>query len=295
MSESEIPYEKIDEWLNQVQCPFRLYPEIVAGLDILLEQNYSTRIHEEIKSRLAGHVGIGWSDQFTTDYQTYGLLEAILYFHSFPFTGKSEGFIKDACRLYGEIATQYMAHQQEIEESDDPRLHSKISLLEFRGSLYRNPMQFQKEPLKKTKFIEAAAQPPAEPGYQRKLPINRDMLLAFTEGEIGDPENAAEEAIEHLDARFTFSDFPGIQLVMSEIAKLLGQLKIEPFSAAGQYVFQVIIEHMEEEFYGDFDRWVRCFKCGEELMPEITLDSANLNLLNGGWACEECQAQLDQN
>lgn len=293
MKESEIGYEVIQERLEKVPCPVRFYPFLVAALDIFVQRDFSSEVQQKISNKIGHHVGMGWSDQFTRDFETYGLYEAILYFHSYPFTRQAESFINEACDLYCEIASQYMAHQESIENSDDPRIQSKLGLLAFRGATHRHTMSYQRAPLQKTRLIEAPVKPPADAKYERKLPINRDMLMVFKQSEIDDPGNSAAEAIEHLDARFMFSDFPGIQLVFFEIAKLLEQLEIDPFSAAGQYVLQEIIEHIEDEFYGDFDRWLTCITCGKDFTPEISLASANRNLLQGGWACENCRPSLD--
>lgn len=287
--ESEIGYETIKEQLDRVPCPYRLYPALISALEIAIKRPLSIEIQRRITSKIVQHVQMGWNDQFRRDFETYGLYEAILYFHTYPFTIAAEDFIADACDLYCETASLYMTHHENIEKGDDSRIQAQLETLRFKGATHQHISRFEISPLKKPKSIETPLAPPADPEYQRKFPINRDMLLVIGESAIDVPGNAAGEVIEHLDARFTFSDFPGIQLVFFEVADLLQQFGIDPFGSTGQFVLQEIIEHMEEEFYGDYDRWVECPGCGEQFMPKVSLSTANMNLIRGSWACEKCQ------
>ena len=294
MEHENINYDTLRKRLGKVQCPYRLYPARIRALEILTDEQLQREIHRTITSKLPQYFGLIWAKQFESDFEVYGLHDAIHYFHANPHLNEAEPFITDACNLYLKIASLYMTHYRDIEDSDDPRIQSQLALLTFLGAGLPQAASHQMPPLTKPDVIPASMPPPADPLYSRELPVNDVLKFLFPHlGKTKEPSNSAEELIEQFDAKFMFEGFPGLQLVFFEVTKILLSFEIDPFSSTGQYILLTICEHMEEGYYGDFVRDIECIRCGGEIFQtDVSLDNVNMYLAQGGWICEQCQSNL---
>lgn len=291
MEKLEKNYQGIRELLNKVQCPYRLYEARIKALEFIVNKDFILMIQKNIKSKIAHFVEIGWVKQFERDLDVFGLYEAILYFHTYPYSSEARDFIKEACELYHLIASTYMDNHSDLISSDDPRIQAQLETIRFKGAHLQHVPSLQMSPLAKPDVIEQPLEPTRDPQYTRQLPMHEDykaLVKSFGDSTTKGPVHIADELIEHLASQYMFEDFPGIQIVFFEIANILQRFKVDPFSSTGQFVLLTIIEHMNEDYYGDFDRWIDCIKCGKSFMPEISLSTANLNLIQGGWVCERC-------
>lgn len=289
-------YDRLRKLLNRVQCPYRLFPARIHALEVFVQRDLSLEIMKKIATPITRYfVEMGWYKQFLSDYKVYGLYEAILYFHSYPFGDAAEGYINGACDLYHEIASLYMTHHESIEESDDPRIQLQLQTIRHMGGGYQHVLRARRRALDRPRSIARPVRPPKEPGYERKMPVSADLKFMYQSfgggGEMSVP-NLAEEIIEQLSARFMFEDFPGVQHVFFEVVELLAKFQIDPFGPTGQYVVETIVDEINMEMFGDFDRWVECINCGQEFCVSVSLDAANAVLIQGGWACEECRISL---
>ena len=295
MKELKIDYTTLKKRLNEVKCPYRLYWARIRALEIATGQNLEVKIREDIIDKIEDYLEAGYRRQFERDMDVYGLYEAILYFHSYPFTLSARDFVDRTCKLYHYFASLYMAHHEEIVESDDLKIQAQLSLLRTRGDNPHNMPGLRMSAMQAPQKIQSPVQPKTDPKYTRKLPINKSVkhfytLIEDSVSKIHNPGNLADELIEHLDAQFMFEGFPGLSLVFFEVAYRLKKFNIDPFSSTGQYVISTICEHMKEEYYGDFDRWTECILCSKEFKPRISLPVANSTLTNGGLICKECQS-----
>lgn len=290
MTKLEENYEGIQELLDRVQCPYRLYPSLIKALEFLVNQDLMMQIQRTIISQIPHFVRMEWLKQFMSDFEVFGLYEAILYFHTYPFTKSARDFIREACELYHSIASIYMAHHREIADSDDPRIQAQLATIRFKGAGFQHVPYLQMPLLSKPNVIQPPSKPPIDPEYTRQLPLHKDYKEFLKVNTTKGPGHLAYELIEHLDSQFMFEDFPGLQLVFFKVTDLLLRFNIEPFNSTGQYVLLTIIKHMKEEYYGDFVRWVECINCGQSFMPKISLSEVNLNLINGGWVCKQCRS-----
>lgn len=286
-------YKELQERLNWVKCPYRLTPARLQALNILTEQQYLVMITQSIIGPLARIFGIEAADQFERDLKTFGLYEAILYFHSYPAFPEEETLIEDACALYHRIAAEYMANHLKILNSDDPNIQNQLALLREQGDSPHNLQGVPQPAIKPSTPPQHPMRPPDDENYERRLPIHHDTI-SFLDGmgsrafDESKPKNVADEIVEHLDARFMFEGFPGIDPVFFEIATFCQRFGVDPFDSTGQWVIQTMCEHMEGEYFGDFNRWTECGLCGGELMPLIMLENINLTLALGGWICPDC-------
>lgn len=291
MSSWYIDYKELRRFLRQTHCPYRLYPERIRALEILTDRKLLWEIQKDITTPIAQQFGMMWSQQFVKDFQTYGLYEAVLYFHSYPDLSEAESFIKDVCDFYHEIAALYMAYHEKIVDNDDPLIQSQLALIRFRGEGIPQGINLPVSPFQVPGAIPPPKSPPPDPNYKRWLPINKSLKFLLSHlGPTTQPDNLAEELIEHLDSRFTFEDFPGLQVVFFETVNFLGSFGIDAFSSTGQYILSTICEHMNEEFYGDFEKWIECIRCNTYfIVNNISLEKVNACLIQGGWICEQCQ------
>ena len=291
---NEFEYDTIKSLLDKTQCPYRLYPARIKALDIISNQNFEFEIQRYITSGIADHISdMGWVQQFLSDLDTFGLYEAILYFHTYPFPKEAKIFLHKACEIYNAIASQYLIHHRSIIDSDDPRIIDQIRIIQFMGEEYRHVSRLRMPPLTRPEKIVSPAKPPSEPNYQRVLEMSDELKQVYEwSGQVSTkgPGNLADELLETLQAKFMFEGFPGIQTVFFDTTDLLWKHEVDPFGSTGQYILETIIGNINQEMFGDFMRWVKCIICDQEFMPEISLQSANENLINGGWICLQCQS-----
>lgn len=292
MPTSLLEYSTLLSRLRQVPCPYKLYPARIRALEILTGKRLLAQIHGKITMRLAAHVGPGWKDQFQRDLDTFGLLEAIGYFHSYSFSPDAEGFVREACELYDELAALYMERHQEIVTSDDPRIQAQLAVLRELGDSTEHAMPGVGFPsLSAPDPIPPPESPEADPAYERRLPIHPDALTLGLGSEEENPGSLPAELVESFTASWTFEGFPGIQSAFFQVAKTLLDFEIDPFSPAGQWVIETLRWELDEEFFGDYDRWIYCSSCGHEMKVTATLESINRSLVAGGWRCEQCAEQ----
>lgn len=288
MPTSLLEYSTLLSRLREVPCPYKLYPARIRALEILTGKRLLSRIHGNITMRLAAHVGPGWKDQFQRDLDTYGLLEAIGYFHSYNFSPDSESFVREACQLYDELAALYMEHHEDLATSDDPRIQVQLALLRELGDPTEHTMPVRFPSLSAPDPIPEPEPPEADPAYERRLPIHPVALSLGIGSEEDAPGSLPAELVESFTASWMFEGFPGIHSAFFEVAKTLLDFEIDPFSPAGQWVIETLRWELDEELFGDYDRWIYCSSCGREMKVSATLESINRSLVAGGWLCKQC-------
>lgn len=291
MSEDLLSRSGLLDRLRQVPCPYKLYPARLRALEVMTGKQHLARVDETITFQLGTVAGPGWKHQFQRDLKTYGLLEAIGYFHTYDLSRAAKGFVTKACELYDELAALYMEHHQEILESDDPRIQAQLALLREYGDSSEHTMPgLTFPPFERPPTIPDPEAPPIEPDYERQLPINETALWLGLEE--GTPGNLVGELVGYYSSTFTFDGFPGIQSAFRDVADTLVKFDIDPFSSEGQFVLDALCTLLTEfEAFGDYDRWLYCGQCGCQLMVEGTLDAVNDYLAAGGWFCPSCREQ----
>jgi len=290
MDKLDIEYVAHLQRLQRVPCPYRLYPLRLKALQLVTGRDVMSEVETRIVNPLGKLLGVQYAEQLRRDLDTFGLYEAIGYFHTYDFPASAAAWVDEVCAVYDEIAALYMDHHRRVVDSDDPRIRSLLELLRNRGDSPHNMPGLRMPAVEAAGAIPPPEPPPADPDYTRVLPVREDLKKLVGEEAMDQPANLAAELIEHLTARFMFDGFPGLQLVFFETAELLGGFDIDPFSGTGQYILRTLIEEINEEYFGDFDRWSRCLRCEKAFKPEIDLASANAALQNGGWVCAECTA-----
>jgi hypothetical protein len=279
-------YEPLLRRLKAARCPYKLYPARLRALELVTGERLMPQVAEVITMRLAAAGAPGLKQQFERDLETYGLLEAIGYFHSYP--PLDEEFVENACLLYERFAALYLEHHEQIVTNDDPRVRAQIEMLRRFGDSREHVGPRAREPARRASQGIAAPQvPPATPGYERQLGRHPDLVLAGIEDEVS---NLTDELIEHFTADFMFEGFPGIQVAFFEVARALDDHGVDVFGPEGQHVLNTLVHcAIADEMFGDFERWIPCAECGTDFRPDVTLTSVNDSLLVGGWLCDECQ------
>jgi hypothetical protein len=213
-------YEALKQRLMEAGCTYKLYPARLRALEVITGRRLLPEIAKVIEMRivLAGAGNIGWKRQFRRDFETYGLLEAILYFHSYP--PLDEDFVEDSCELYEHLAALYLEHHDGIEISDDPRVLAHLRVLQRFGDTGHHvgphaPLARRPAP----NAIASPKAPPATPGYERRLPVHPDLASL---GFVDSPGGRVEELVEHLAASFMFEGFPGVHVAFFEVANARG-------------------------------------------------------------------------
>lgn len=290
-------YESLHERLFEAGCPYKLYEARIHALEVVTGQILYPLIRQTITNRIPAAGGDpGWATQFERDLKTYGLLEAILYFHSYP--PLSTGFIEEACDLYECLAGLYLSHHDEIRRSDDPRILAQLHFLRRLGDSGEHPTPRPLRPSRRpTGAIEEPRQPKLDETYEARLPAHEDLLdmVAWMAKKPVPLRYGcfADELCEALAAEFTFEGFPGVQAAFFDIAERLEEHGIEVFGSEGQYVLEVLVRYLDEEMFGDYERWIPCAACGKSFCVGVTLDSVNETLIAGGWLCDECKGPAE--
>lgn len=291
-SRKETDYKSLQARLRWPRCPQKLYEQRLRALEVLVGEPLVTRIDEEITNRLpdAGATG-GWQGQFRSDLKTYGLYEAILYFHSYP--PLAEGFVEEAAQLYEDLARLYLARHEEIMRSDDPRILVQLNFLrELGDSSEHTGPQALRQPRRPAGAIADPAAPDPDPDYEPVLPTDW-VFLDVTE-DIGGGKHKptygslADELIETISAEWIFQGFPGIQAAFFDACTVLDDHEIDVFGSEGQYILESLVRRLDEEMFGDYERWLPCGMCGSEFKVSVTLESVDRSLCDGGWACDDC-------
>lgn|GEM_PF-3806294 len=285
-------YESLDRRLTRVGCPYKLYEARIHALEVVARRPLFHLIEEEITARIPAAGGApAWAAQFERDLKTFGLLEAILYFHSYP--PLDPGFVEGACELYERLARLYLDRLDEIRGSDDPRVLAQLHYLRRLGDSREHAIP---RPLEPPRIPDGAIAEPRQPeldvGYEPRLPPHADLLdvaawmakkpVALRYGCF------ADELCEALAAGFVFEGFSGPQAAFFEVAATLEEHEVDPFGSEGQYIFALLIRQLGEEVFGDYEHWIPCAGCGENFCIEVSLESVNASLVAGGWKCGEC-------
>lgn len=282
--------DEFSDRLLAVPCPEKLLPDRLRALEVITGQAVLDEIATVITLPLAV-VSPRWEQQFARDLETYGLLEAIVYFHGYPELPLA--LIESACALYERLAVLYSTHHAAILESEDPRIAARLHLMDGTGGGgQRHIVQGFSRPTRQAPAgIAPPARPPTDDAYRRRLPIHPDLLalLAYLGG-VGPVRSLPEELLEQIAAGFMFGGTPSVQTAFFEAADTLEQFGIDVFTSDGQYVLSGLCESFNDETFGDFDRWLPCEGCGEEFLVTVSLDDVNSALLTGYWRCERCKA-----
>jgi hypothetical protein len=291
----ETDYEALVGRLKAVGCPYKLYPARLRALGVVTGERLLPKVAEVITMRIfaAGARNKAWKQQFERDFETYGLSEAIGYFHSYPpLAGE---FVEDACRLYERLANLYLEYHEQIMASDDPRVQAQLQVLsglgdptEHVGPRARHPPRVAPD------GIAAAQRPPAIAQYQRNLPVHpATPWLTDETDDFAGPQNFADELIENFATAFMVEGFPSIQGAFFEVARVLDDYQIDVFGSEGQYVLATLVEYLDEEMFGDFDRWIPCIECSDDFLVKVSLASVNDSLLAGAWRCNRCRDESE--
>jgi hypothetical protein len=285
-------YESLDKRLGEVGCSYKLYEARLHALEVVAGGPLFFQVRETITDRLPALAGtVGWAEQFERDLKTYGLFEAILYFHSYPPLPRA--FVDEACELYARLGKLYLRHHDEIRRSDDPRVLAQIHYLRRLGDSgeHATPRPLQ-PPRKPEGEIAAPQSPEIDLGYQPRLPFHADLLGVvawIAKKPVGLYYGCfADELCEALAASFVFEGFSGPQAAFFEIAETLEEHEVDLFGGEGQYILAEMVRRFDEDLFGDYEHWVPCANCGENFHVEVSLQSVNRSLIEGGWMCEEC-------
>jgi hypothetical protein len=291
-SRKETDYQSLQTRLRRARCPHKLYVQRLRALEVLVGESLVTRIDEEITNRLpeAGATD-GWQEQFRRDLKTYGLYEAILYFHSYP--PLTEGFVEEAALLYEDLAGLYLARHREMMLSDDPRVLIQLNFLRELGdsSEHTGPQALRQPRCPDGDIVDPAA-PDPDLEYEPVLPTDW-VFLDVTEDMVGGKHkpaygSLADELIETISAEWMFQGFPGIQAAFFDACAVLDDHEIDVFGSEGQYILESLVSRLDEEMFGDYERWLPCGKCGSEFKVSVTLESVDRSLCQGGWVCDDC-------
>ena len=96
--------------------------------------------------------------------------------------------------------------------------------------------------------------------------------------------------VEAMDSMFMFGGFSGFESAVFELNHSLQGWSVDPDSDIGQAVFAEFVEHAVQEYYGDFDRFADCEKCGQRFRPNYSL--AYVNCVRKGMSfCEACDVK----
>jgi hypothetical protein len=301
MNQDLLDHEGLAARLRRVPCPYKLYPARLRALETLTGEDFLTRISESITLQIAGYGSLGRKYQFQRDLDTYGLLEAIAYLRE---SGVGPAFLEEVCGVYDVIARAYMENHRALEESDDPRIQAQLATLREFGDTSEHAMPgVTFPPFERPESIPPPKEPELDPEYEPRLPVHPTAALVyrgdlFPETDLF-PEAEGEqvggslpgELIGQLFDTFTFDGFPGIQSAFLGIARTLVDHDLDPFSPEGQYVLQTICTALDEEMFGDYDRWLYCSRCGAEMRVKPSLARVNAYLAAGGWWCEKCSVR----
>ncbi len=93
--------------------------------------------------------------------------------------------------------------------------------------------------------------------------------------------------MDFIDLEFMFGGFPGFEPGVIRVIEILAEYDIDPRSKGGQQLLGEFINHAEEEYYGDFERFTECSTCGKEFLPEYDFDYV-FKIVSGGVTCPRC-------
>jgi hypothetical protein len=280
-------YDRLLERLASAGCPYKLYPARLRALELITGERHLAEVQKEITMRvaLAGRDPL-FKYQFQSDLETYGLLEAILYFNDYE--SLPDDFVEEACQVYERLAATYLRHHEEIVASDDPRIQSQLTIMRrFGDSSEHNLPRARRPPREAPDGIAPPSRPDPVAGYERRLLPHPDFVAIL--GASPTPLNLPEELLENIQASFMFEGFPGIQGAFFEVAGILDEHGVNVLGSEGQYVIAELVQSLKEEMFGDFERWIPCVECGEEFHVDLSRESVNASLLAGGWECESCR------
>jgi hypothetical protein len=288
----ETDYQSLQARLQLARCPHKLYVQRLRALEVLFGEPLVTRIDEEITNRLPEAGGTdGWQEQFRRDLKTYGLYEAILYFHSYP--PLADGFVEEAAQLYEDLARLYLARHDEILRSDDPRILVQLNFLRELGdsSEHTGPQALRK-PRCPDGGIADPVGPDPDPDYESVLPTDWVFLDVIEDMGGGKQKpsyrSLADELIETISAEWMFQGFPGIQAAFFDACVVLDDHEIDVFGSEGQYILDSLVGRLHEEMFGDYEHWLPCGRCDSEFKLSVTLESIDRSLCDGGWVCDDC-------
>lgn len=100
----------------------------------------------------------------------------------------------------------------------------------------------------------------------------------------------ADKMVEQVDEMFLLDGFPGLELAFEDVEAKLGESGVDIAGPVGQQVVAKLVEQLNDELFGDFDRWTACAECGKNFMVTLSVDGV-YDSLRHGWRCENCRAQ----
>ncbi len=101
----------------------------------------------------------------------------------------------------------------------------------------------------------------------------------------------ANDMLEQVDEMFLLDGFPGLELAFEDVEAKLAESGVDIAGPVGRRVVAKLVEQLNDELFGDFDRWTACVGCGESFMVTLSVDAVYDNLRHHGWRCEKCRAQ----
>lgn len=142
--------------LDKVPCCKRLYPERIYALQILTNSRLDERVDSEIIEILKTitdynsisfkfkfiketmlkqkhTIPATWVEQFMSDFITFGLREAIAYFHTYQFNQDSSSLIESSVNLYHDMANLFLINENQILKSDNQNIKSLVVIREILG------------------------------------------------------------------------------------------------------------------------------------------------------------------
>jgi hypothetical protein len=262
----------------------RLTPPRLRALELVTGE----QVLHEIMTVIVGGLPAPGQAQFLRDLDTYGLLEAVVYFHSYPRLEPE--FLEAACALCERIAADFDTHADEIATSDDPNVAAQLRLLALVGDNGHVVRRFKRTPRQAPDGIADPVAPSRDDEYERRLPASSDLaeLMGYLGG-MPRAGNLAEELSEHIHAAAMFEGFPGVQAMFFNAADLVEQHGVDVFGPVGQHILLDLVNATNEELFGDYDGWIECLNCAGEWYLKPTLEAVNDALLRGEWWCDSCR------
>lgn len=282
--EKRIQREELLERLRKDACPTRLTTPIVAAMAQNTGEDYLRLIQRNITSKLRRTSGPMWAAQFEDDLKTYGLMEAIGFFHTYD-PQPPDWLVDDSIRLYADMAKVFTSSNPS--QSLDPKVRTFLRAARSRP----HAVGFTHEPIAPKHDIADPKAPKKQQGYKRRLPLTElEEHFPFIRDSSTEPQSFEHELLDHIRSEL-MQYFPGFEQLYYAVAIYLREHSIDPFDSSGQWIIQQVCGDCEDELFGAFDTFAHCPSCGESFRPDISREAANKALVSGGNYCNDCDSQ----
>ena len=308
----KIDTEELKARLDKVPCKPRLYPTRIFALQIFTGKKFDELIDKRIVQSLSKITALkgprikfeftsetlnpdqnsfprDWTRQFISDFATYGLREAVLFFHTYKFLHDPAELIESAVALYHDVAKSYIDNITELEKSKDETIKDLNLAIKMYGEKTPQDVKGWHIPKKQERNKRRKLRCPSKKKLAELAEIAHALdaagepMFKLSANEILDeygidpkkPETYQEEIVGFIDSEFMFDSFPGFEDGVLRVVEILEEYGVNAESKEGQYVLETYVEHVLEEYYGDFWHVTDCYNCGKEFKPSHSLEYAN--------------------